>query len=658
MRGEAEALGVTLAAAASAYLGALLLAPWLPRSGLIAAAVIAAAALALGWRRAGSPRSVLPVAALGLPLHLAILAGGGLSSPILPLAVPWLALVGALGVFRHAAAAGGIAALLLALGEAWAGELTVAGGLEAGVAVLGGVGLAWVIDRVRRRADLQAGRLNRILEEARAGRGSGGRVVEAARRVDDLLDALERARLALGAFRAVLWDVDGEAGHARPRLASGGEAPSVVALTGDPLRWAWEEALPLRLETPPDWAEGAARACVVPLEPIGGRSALLSLEYGVGSPFPTAKALEDAVGRLRAFLHMQEEMARAVASRERFATMADVLRRLPRELEPTAFARELTESALRLSAATGAAVAVWEQEAGRVLAVAGEDGGPAPGASFGPLESEMALAARQGTTLVRERRRGEGKQLPVAAAGERWHAEPRSLAVVALQDPVHGVVGALAVWRADVVPLDSEAIAALETLSVYAAMQLQQARAYGHLREHAERDALTGLHNRRVFDARLAAEESHYHRYLRPTALALVDIDHFKRINDTYGHEAGDTVLREVSAILRASVRGVDLAARFGGEEFVVLLPETNLVGARDFAERLRRSVEAAEIDWNGQRIPVRISAGISACPECTPGPKMLVASADAALYASKAAGRNRVTAAGAGGVDAGPRID
>src|SRR5690606_9492118 len=261
-------------------------------------------------------------------------------------------------------------------------------------------------------------------------------------------------------------------------------------------------------------------------------------------------------------------------------------------------------------------------------------------------ESVMALAARGEGTLLRENRRGEGGALAVAVPGERWIAEPRALAVIPLRDHEQGVIAVLAVWSSRYDEIRPEVVEALELLAPYAALQLFYALTYGSLREHAERDPLTGLHNRRVFEARLAAAESHFLRYRRPVALAILDIDHFKRVNDTYGHEAGDEVLRAVAASLRASLRDTDMAARLGGEEFVVLQPETTLAGAVDAAERLRRQIEEQVIEWRGERIPIRISVGVSAAPECVESVHDLVESADAALYASKNAGRNRVTAA------------
>lgn len=628
------------------YAGALALLPWLsPGVRLGAAAAVAVIAL-LAWTPADGRAPGKLALAGGAALHLAILGTGALASPLLVGVVPWLGWSTLRLGARGKLFAGGGSALALAATDAWArGGFARAGVAEALLVVACAVGVGGWVQRLDRRVRAGERALARILDEAESGRDAG-EAGHAARRLDELAAELERVRKALGAAGAVLWDVDPETERARPRLGAGGATPAAVPLRGDPLGWAWEEGLALRLENAPPWADGAASACVVPLEPRGARAALLTLAFGAAAALPDADALEAAGDRLRALLHAQHREAMAVASRERFALVMQLLRRLPGETAPDAFARQLAAAAMRLIRGTGAAVATWAEETGVVLAVAGDDGGPDVGATFGPVESEMALAARHAATLARERLRRDARPLPVAAAGERWHAEPGALAIVPLTDAGHGVAGVLAVWNSGPEAFDPEAVELLETLAPYAGIQLDQAKKYGALREHAERDALTGLANRRTFEARLRAEGSYFQRYGRAFSLVLLDVDHFKRINDTYGHEAGDAVLRAVAACIAGSVREVDLAARYGGEEFALLLPETPLAGARETAERLRRRVEDARIDWRGQRIDVRISLGVSAVPECVADPSTLVRSADAALYASKEGGRNRVTAA------------
>jgi diguanylate cyclase (GGDEF)-like protein len=216
--------------------------------------------------------------------------------------------------------------------------------------------------------------------------------------------------------------------------------------------------------------------------------------------------------------------------------------------------------------------------------------------------------------------------------------------------PLHnatGVNGVLAVWSARSVSLDPDGLELLPLLAPQVALHIEQARELDRIRETAARDPLTQLRNRRAFDEVFGAETVRFARYGRPLAILVIDLDHFKSINDQFGHEAGDDVLCRTARIIEGSIRDIDAAARFGGEEFVVLLPETDIASAIDVAERIRATVESADIDFRGRSIPVRASIGVSACPERVALPADLISSADAALYRAKAEGRNRVVAAG-----------
>ncbi|HEY5546450.1 MAG TPA: diguanylate cyclase [Gemmatimonadaceae bacterium] len=165
------------------------------------------------------------------------------------------------------------------------------------------------------------------------------------------------------------------------------------------------------------------------------------------------------------------------------------------------------------------------------------------------------------------------------------------------------------------------------------------------LEELAQTDPLTKALNRRALGERLAAEMERVRRYSTTLSLLLIDLDHFKQINDTHGHLAGDDVLIEVAALLQRVVRAVDIVARYGGEEFVVVLPETGAPGAEAFAERLRELIEEESFAvFRGAPIRLTTSIGVA----CFPGFAVdsvedLLANADQALYRAKADGRNRV---------------
>lgn len=174
--------------------------------------------------------------------------------------------------------------------------------------------------------------------------------------------------------------------------------------------------------------------------------------------------------------------------------------------------------------------------------------------------------------------------------------------------------------------------------------------ATARLEQLAATDALTGLANRRVFDERLGEEFRRSRRYGRPLAVLMIDLDHFKRVNDEYGHPFGDLVLVGAAEIARASLREFDLVARYGGEEFVVLLPETGVDAALAVAEKLRSGVSAREFERNGTSVRTSVSIGVAGLPD----PEIddehaLVARADEALYAAKRSGRDRVVLAPAG---------
>lgn len=162
----------------------------------------------------------------------------------------------------------------------------------------------------------------------------------------------------------------------------------------------------------------------------------------------------------------------------------------------------------------------------------------------------------------------------------------------------------------------------------------------------ATTDGLTGLKNHRSFQEKLAAEFERSRRYHTPLALLLLDVDKFKSFNDTFGHPAGDEVLKQVAAALQESARATDFVARYGGEEFVIVLPETDTEGALTLAERVREAV--AGHTWKQRTITVSI--GVASLQISTPDPALLIEEADKALYLSKQNGRDQVTLAASGG--------
>ena len=166
------------------------------------------------------------------------------------------------------------------------------------------------------------------------------------------------------------------------------------------------------------------------------------------------------------------------------------------------------------------------------------------------------------------------------------------------------------------------------------------------LEQLAQTDPLTQILNRRALTERITAEMERALRYDSTMALLMIDLDHFKRVNDTYGHLVGDDVLRDVAQLLSDTIRGSDIVARYGGEEFLVLLPETDDAGAESFAERIRVAVEQHEFNNATESPALRLTAsvGVAVFPAARiESVEDLFARADAALYRAKADGRNRV---------------
>jgi diguanylate cyclase (GGDEF)-like protein len=192
----------------------------------------------------------------------------------------------------------------------------------------------------------------------------------------------------------------------------------------------------------------------------------------------------------------------------------------------------------------------------------------------------------------------------------------------------------------------AELEARVKSLLRIKALQEELTRANEALLRASQTDGLTGLDNRRHVEERLTEMFGHAARLNEPLACVMCDVDHFKSVNDTYGHQAGDAVLQQVADILRTSAREIDRVGRYGGEEFIVLLPAANIADATAFAERVRREVEAREFTYADGTVRRTLSAGVAAWPH----PEIrhqeaLVKAADDALYLAKANGRNRVEA-------------
>ena len=311
-----------------------------------------------------------------------------------------------------------------------------------------------------------------------------------------------------------------------------------------------------------------------------------------------------------------------------------------RQAEVLTFAREIAGNlSLRYvlrgvcihasAVADGARVIVWLLDETRTMLEAHAD-------SEGPDLRPIGLDA----VVV-----GQGS---VGRAGQYGRAEAEG-SVLAIPMVVGAqVIGVIELCAAPVAEGSTDAVAVLETMAIHAASAIEGARLHQQTSDMAMSDALTGLSNRRRFDEDLRVECASSARHDRPVSVLMVDVDHFKSYNDTFGHQAGDRALQAVGRLLGGSLRAGDGAYRYGGEEFTLILREAPAEDAAATAERLRAAVEH---HFSGPDEPrtVTISVGV-ATAGASASPEALVAEADAALYEAKRGGRNRVrTSAGAG---------
>ena len=447
---------------------------------------------------------------------------------------------------------------------------------------------------------------------------------------------------ALGGGRIALWQRDAAEDRLVP-IGASADPPPVLPATGNALGWVLEQREPMRLERP-DWTP--AQVLALPL-PGGGTGTLLTIEADRRAPAGEVGA--SVAGALAVLLDLEGHRVGAERTQHRLDRMLGFLRGIPGDPGRGGFPASLVGTAVDVTGASGGLVASWTggeaevQGEGEVLWTNGEDGGPTRGTRFGPSDGDLGMAARTSTTISREP--GSAAPPPLATSEERWPDRPTFRVVLPLHDATGQPRALLALWGHE--RLEPEGVQLLEAVATLLALQLHNATDLVRFRRQATRDPLTGLANRGHFEEELGEERLKWDRYRRPVALMVLDLDHFKAINDTHGHPAGDAVLRQVAAILEERTRETDLVARYGGEEMVVLMPETMRTAAVEAAERVRTAIEDARVEGDdGTVIPVTASIGVSACPECVDAPGELMASADAALYRSKDEGRNRVTPA------------
>jgi len=483
---------------------------------------------------------------------------------------------------------------------------------------------------------------------------------EDAKREDQriLADALRDIAKRRNAEAAILWVLDeATGGVAMPVASSADDARSSqtpaalpVLLEGDRgvIEWVARERLPSF-----DNAANHPRLAVVPLDAHGSPGAL-SLHFDGEAQMDQA--------HMRAWLPEHAAMmsrwyilvrTRADVSRQnlRLRNLIRAAGTMQASRDPLELERLLVADALTVVGSEWAVLIRWDglRQQGEVRAAT--SAAMTLGVGFEslavPPESIAGQVCAEGRPQVfADARPFARREDAIFGGGAQLGAVGSLVAVPLVRSETERPIGALVCGHHLVGSLRAMEARNARNLGVIAAGALETAWAVEDARRNARIDPLTELHNRRGFDERFAQVVQETDRYGGTAALIVADIDHFKKVNDQYGHEAGDAVLIAVAEALREGRRTVDLTARLGGEELAVLLPQTDATGGREVAERLRKRIEALRVQTPAGEVRVTTSFGVSEYAARSGDAALVFERADQALYAAKRGGRNRVDVA------------
>jgi len=376
------------------------------------------------------------------------------------------------------------------------------------------------------------------------------------------------------------------------------------------------------------------------------------LSHGDFRPLASLPADDEFAGLVGEFNEMSAELRAKMEDAERKREeLAETIRRVGDALATGVDRDGVVALAVRQ------AVDACDAEVGRALPLAhGAFSGCAVGEVSGDLEKAIEAAERDafmvrpdvGSELLgalEDDDRAERTRRAVSAHGPGVHA--LSIGLRSLVDGPE-YLGAISIARHGS-SFTGEEEDLLEYLAGQAVVSIENAGLHETVERQAVTDERTGLANVRAFMSILDREIERRRRFEHPVGLVMIDLDDFKRVNDTYGHQQGDEVLAHVAWVLRDASRDLDTVARYGGEELAVVLPQTDASGAAQLAERMRRAIENLRVPLVGGNgsIEVTASFGVASVPENADDRNDLIAAADAALYAAKAAGKNRVERAG-----------
>lgn len=458
---------------------------------------------------------------------------------------------------------------------------------------------------------------------------------------------LEIVRASAGAEEVVFWRLASDSGELSPESWStshGGDPEHFVEQTWRSLvSWAVEEG---RVQT-----VGSPATQLVAAPVPGDRGAIgalsVSSERGLAG---SKEELKAAVVRHSAHLGPLYELVRARGQYHRATQQSSALltaaQRFSANRSIESLGDSITTAALEMTAGYGAALVHWNRDAetGEVV-YSSPDARARAGLE---LESggQVARACATDIPVVMEDARRLDPRGVLFGDGEQ-SGSLGSLAILPLSGD-GGVIGAIVIEGRSPADVCQEDAKNLRLLALLAGSSLETVWEIEEITRRARTDPLTGLFNRGHFEDRLRQMVAEAGRFGGESSLVMFDIDHFKQVNDTHGHPAGDAVLKAIARLLEERVRNVDTCARYGGEELALLLPRTELDGAVELANRLRLAVMDHPVRIAGGSLAVTVSGGVASFPQCARSAEALVAAADGALYRAKAEGRNRVLAASA----------
>ncbi|MBN2498673.1 MAG: GGDEF domain-containing protein [Deltaproteobacteria bacterium] len=352
--------------------------------------------------------------------------------------------------------------------------------------------------------------------------------------------------------------------------------------------------------------------------------------------------MDEVKTRTKLFYDAAKRLSRTVNLQEVIAEVLDSVMGIYERTDFAAIALVEDERLILEAAAGSERYTAWcEQHVQKVV--------PADSLAWLTVKRAEVLPAKPFFEMGRDQRHVFGRSMklegleslkcfPLKKAGPEGHKS----------QPGERVIGALVVGGCDRTLFPEEPgklqdrVDLLYTVAMMAATSIQNAQRYLLMARMATTDGLTGLHNHRRFQEMLEEQVAASKRYDRHLSLILTDIDHFKRVNDTWGHPVGDQVLKRVARVLAELARASDRVCRYGGEEFAIILPETDRTGAMNLAERFRESIKQQRFNADGQDFEVTLSLGICTLPESARHKQELIDRADQALYFAKEHGRDR----------------